>query len=104
MTFLQVDFSEKMVESERAREDQWSVSESHAHELLSMSESSLSERDSMALSAAKSPSSSKSSSDGNLGIAERAFSAAGAAFLSAIIVNPLDVAKVNKFCFVLFFF
>lgn len=29
-----------------------------------------------------------------LGIGERAFSAAGAAFLSAIIVNPLDVAKV----------
>lgn len=35
-------------------------------------------------------------SDGSLGIGERAFSAAGAAFLSAIIVNPLDVAKVRK--------
>lgn len=33
-------------------------------------------------------------SDEKLGIGERAFSAAGAAFLSAIIVNPLDVAKV----------
>ncbi|XP_022723829.1 mitochondrial carrier protein MTM1-like isoform X2 [Durio zibethinus] len=32
-------------------------------------------------------------SDSNLGIVERAFSAAGAAFLSAIIVNPLDVVK-----------
>ncbi|XP_018721035.2 mitochondrial carrier protein MTM1 isoform X3 [Eucalyptus grandis] len=32
-------------------------------------------------------------SDEKLGFAERAFSAAGAAFLSAIIVNPLDVAK-----------
>lgn len=30
-----------------------------------------------------------------LGIVERSFSAAGAAFLSAIIVNPLDVAKVK---------
>lgn len=36
----------------------------------------------------------KTMSDGQLVIAERAFSAAGAAFLSAIIVNPLDVAKV----------
>ena len=35
-----------------------------------------------------------SASDGQLGLAERAFSAAGAAFLSAILVNPLDVAKV----------
>ncbi|KAI4307150.1 hypothetical protein L6164_030367 [Bauhinia variegata] len=34
-------------------------------------------------------------SDHKLGIAERAFSAAGAAFLSAIIVNPLDVAKTR---------
>lgn len=36
----------------------------------------------------------KSSTIDKLGIAERAFSAAGAAFLSAVIVNPLDVAKV----------
>jgi len=36
----------------------------------------------------------KSSNNDNLGIAQRAFSAAGAAFLSAVIVNPLDVAKV----------
>lgn len=36
----------------------------------------------------------KSTSGGNLGLTERAFSAAGAAFLSAIIVNPLDLAKV----------
>ena len=34
-------------------------------------------------------------SDIKLGILERAFSAAGAAFLSAIIVNPLDVAKAR---------
>ena len=40
------------------------------------------------------PNRSKSTSDGQLGLPERAFSAAGAAFLSAIIVNPLDVAKI----------
>ncbi|XWS61284.1 hypothetical protein CRYUN_Cryun07bG0113100 [Craigia yunnanensis] len=34
-------------------------------------------------------------SGSNLGIGERAFSAAGAAFLSAIIVNPLDVVKTR---------
>ncbi|KAJ8747941.1 hypothetical protein K2173_001415 [Erythroxylum novogranatense] len=38
---------------------------------------------------------SESSSDGKLGMGERAFSAAGAAFLSAIIVNPLDVVKTR---------
>lgn len=37
----------------------------------------------------------KSSNNDNLGIAQRAFSAAGAAFLSAVIVNPLDVAKTR---------
>ncbi|AES72442.1 putative mitochondrial carrier domain-containing protein [Medicago truncatula] len=37
----------------------------------------------------------KSSTIDKLGIAERAFSAAGAAFLSAVIVNPLDVAKTR---------
>ncbi|KAI5405674.1 mitochondrial carrier protein MTM1 [Lathyrus oleraceus] len=38
---------------------------------------------------------SKSSNSDNLGIPERAFSAAGAAVLSAVIVNPLDVAKTR---------
>ncbi|GFS32139.1 manganese tracking factor for mitochondrial SOD2 [Actinidia rufa] len=41
------------------------------------------------------PNRSKSTSDGQLGLPGRAFSAAGAAFLSAIIVNPLDVAKTR---------
>lgn len=40
---------------------------------------------------------SKSSNSDHLGIPERAFSAAGAAVLSAVIVNPLDVAKVRSF-------
>lgn len=35
------------------------------------------------------------SPDSGLGLGERALSAAGAAFISAIIVNPLDVAKVR---------
>uniref|UniRef100_A0A7N0T3E0 Mitochondrial carrier protein n=1 Tax=Kalanchoe fedtschenkoi TaxID=63787 RepID=A0A7N0T3E0_KALFE len=40
-------------------------------------------------------STSSSSADGKLGFRERASSAAGAAFLSAIIVNPLDVVKTR---------
>lgn len=36
------------------------------------------------------------SSDIELSFGERAVSAAAAAFLSAIIVNPLDVAKVSQ--------
>ncbi|CAI8615675.1 unnamed protein product [Vicia faba] len=37
----------------------------------------------------------RSNSDTQLTIPERAFSAAGAAFLSAVIVNPLDVVKTR---------
>ncbi|XP_010915702.1 mitochondrial carrier protein MTM1 isoform X2 [Elaeis guineensis] len=55
----------------------------------------------MSISEASSSSSSSlsthrwSSSDIDLGFGERAFSAAGAAVLSAILVNPLDVAKTR---------
>ncbi|KAJ9164263.1 hypothetical protein P3X46_023864 [Hevea brasiliensis] len=41
------------------------------------------------------PHQSNRKSEGKLELVERAFSAAGAAFLSAIIVNPLDVAKTR---------
>lgn len=37
--------------------------------------------------------------DANLGFGERALSAAGAAVISAILVNPLDIAKVSSSCF-----
>ncbi|XP_020518390.1 mitochondrial carrier protein MTM1 isoform X2 [Amborella trichopoda] len=40
-------------------------------------------------------SSSSSFSDADMGFVERAFSAAGAAVLSAVLVNPLDVAKTR---------
>ncbi|KAM6586659.1 hypothetical protein CsatA_009264 [Cannabis sativa] len=59
------------------------------------SESTFLERDDAAgFSATKLPNST-TVSDWKLGIAERALSAAGAAFLSAIIVNPLDVVKTR---------
>ncbi|KAG5558755.1 hypothetical protein RHGRI_008646 [Rhododendron griersonianum] len=41
------------------------------------------------------PRRSTTTSNDQLGVTERAFSAAGAAFLSAIIVNPLDVVKTR---------
>ncbi|KAH0902532.1 hypothetical protein HID58_042035, partial [Brassica napus] len=40
----------------------------------------------------------KGSTVEKLGLTERVFSAAGAAFLSAVILNPLDVVKVGDLC------
>ena len=39
----------------------------------------------------------KSVFDTNLGFGERAVSAAGAAAISAVLVNPLDIAKVEQY-------
>ena len=39
--------------------------------------------------------------DVNLGFAERAFSAAGAAILSAVLVNPIDVAKLDLYLYII---
>ncbi|PON96879.1 Mitochondrial substrate/solute carrier [Trema orientale] len=90
-----------MVESERTQ-NPWMAAEQipgveiHS-QCLSISESAFpdSQRDEgNGFSAAKLPNS-KNVSDEKLGVVERAFSAAGAAFLSAIIVNPLDLAKTR---------
>ena len=44
----------------------------------------------------------KSVFDTNLGFGERAFSAAGAAAISAVLVNPLDIAKVEQSAYMLY--
>ncbi|GAV66235.1 Mito_carr domain-containing protein [Cephalotus follicularis] len=62
--------------------------------ILLKSESTTINGDDRGFSASQ-PHHTSSNSDVKLGIGERAFSAAGAAFLSAIIVNPLDVAKTR---------
>lgn len=104
--FFGLGFTKReMAESERTRAP-WTeaeqrpvaMAEIHSHE-LSMSESVVAAaRDGAVLSAVQ-PAGLNNASDGKLGFAERALSAAGAAFLSAIIVNPLDVAKVTFFFF-----
>ncbi|EXB72461.1 hypothetical protein L484_011463 [Morus notabilis] len=90
-----------MADSERTRAP-WTeaeqrpvaMAEIHSHE-LSMSESVVAAaRDGAVLSAVQ-PAGLNNASDGKFGFAERALSAAGAAFLSVIIVNPLDVAKTR---------
>lgn len=71
------------------------AAEIHSHELSMLESAFAAERDGSASPALQPP----NVSGGKLGFAERAFSAAGAAFLSAIIVNPLDVAKVIFYFF-----
>jgi solute carrier family 25 protein 39/40 len=72
-----------MVETERTRNAWMDGHNSTA------AESTVESREEAGVGAAE-----RSNSDETLGFGERAVSAAGAAFLSAIIVNPLDVAKV----------
>ncbi|KAJ9139795.1 hypothetical protein P3X46_030494 [Hevea brasiliensis] len=87
-----------MVEVERTQNpwvsaEQISRVEINGHDLF-MSESLVVDGAEPGFSASQ-PQQSNSKTDGNLGLGERALSAAGAAFLSAIIVNPLDVAKTR---------
>ncbi|KAG8652990.1 mitochondrial carrier protein MTM1 isoform X2 [Manihot esculenta] len=86
-----------MVELERTQKpwatpDQTARVEINSHDLL-MSDSLVIDGAEPGLSVPH-PRHSNCKSDWKLGLAERAFSAAGAAFLSAIIVNPLDVVKM----------
>lgn len=94
-----------MGESEQGL-DPWVTAEQspEAHD-LSTPESMVSDREAVGFSAAR-PQTQRPNelSHEKLGIGERAFSAAGAAFLSAIIVNPLDVVKVTGFSISLCFF
>lgn len=81
-----------MADSERIQ-NPWMASEQTAIEMNA---------DSRECSSLPHPPPLKLSNSDQLGIGARAFSAAGAAFLSAIIVNPLDVAKVpSQFFFVM---
>lgn len=87
-----------MGESEQGL-DPWVLAEQspEAHDLSTL-ESTVSDREAAGFSATR-PRTQRPNklSHEKLGIGERAFSAAGAAFLSAIIVNPLDVVKVTGF-------
>ncbi|KAH7538159.1 mitochondrial carrier protein MTM1 isoform X1 [Ziziphus jujuba] len=70
--------------------------EIEAHGLSTSESMVVAERDGMVFSAERRiEKQSNKMSDEKLGVVERAFSAAGAAFLSAIIVNPLDVVKTR---------
>ncbi|XP_057727409.1 mitochondrial carrier protein MTM1 [Arachis stenosperma] len=84
-----------MVDSERVQ-NPWIASSSD--QVASISQAELNAQAPLLLESPslQPPPSPPQSSDANkLGIGERAFSAAGAAFISAIIVNPLDVAKTR---------
>ncbi|KAE8077835.1 hypothetical protein FH972_016359 [Carpinus fangiana] len=81
-----------MVESERSQ-NPW-MNTRDGHDSAVVMETTV-DREGLRFGSPQAQPSSSSSSDGDLGIAERALSAAGAAFLSAIIVNPLDVVKTR---------
>ncbi|XP_059455227.1 mitochondrial carrier protein MTM1-like isoform X2 [Corylus avellana] len=81
-----------MVESERSQ-NPW-MNTRDGHDSAVVMETTV-DREGLRFGAPQAQPSSNSSSDGDLGVTERALSAAGAAFLSAIIVNPLDVVKTR---------
>lgn len=89
-------FAGRMVKSQPAH-GSWIGSEDEAQRIGGDGRDSsmlVVESDAVRLSASPSQPLNENASQGQLGFGERAVSAAGAAFLSAIIVNPLDVAKV----------
>lgn len=87
-----------MVEESEQTQNQWmSIDESSGVEIdktVSLMTESMVTEGIEAAQPQPQPRRSTTTSNDQLGVTERAFSAAGAAFLSAIIVNPLDVAKV----------
>ncbi|XWS37942.1 hypothetical protein CRYUN_Cryun19dG0088400 [Craigia yunnanensis] len=88
-----------MAATERRTENLWTSSEQSSrveiigHD-LSITEPMITDRDRSEYGAPQNQHN-DNASESNLGIGEQAFSAAGAAFLSAIIVNPLDVFKTR---------
>lgn len=84
--------TEERIQSPWMSSEQSSIVKINGHD-LSITEPMLNVRDGSEFGASQVQHDDKTS-DSNLGIGERAISAAGAAFLSAIIVNPLDVVKV----------
>lgn len=91
-------FAGRMVKSDPGHgRDSWIAAEDEAHTIDTHGRDSsmlVIESDGLRRSPSPSQPLNENTSERKLGFGERAVSAAGAAFLSAIIVNPLDVAKV----------